>query len=202
MKKTLYFMIAFVAAVLTACSETHEEETEFANWQERNDAFFSTIYAKAVAESDNGSKSWKVIKAFSKNNSSNAITSNPTDYIVVEVLKNGDSNSRPTLATDSASVHYRGNLMPTESYAAGYQFDTSWIGDYNLAAMTPSRFKVGDLVTGFSTALMNMNLGDRWKVYIPYELGYGTTEKTGIPAYSTLIFDITLVNSWPKRIDK
>ena len=55
-------MIAFVAAVLTACSETHEEETEFANWQERNDAFFSTIYAKAVAESDNGNKSWKVIK--------------------------------------------------------------------------------------------------------------------------------------------
>jgi len=50
-------------------------------------------------------------------------------------------------------------------------------------------------VDGFTTAVMNMHIGDRWKVYIPYQLGYGTSTPSNstIPAYSTLIFDITLV---------
>ena len=49
------------------------------------------------------------------------------------------------------------------------------------------------LVEGFTTALLNMNLGDRWEVYIPYQLGYGEEDKNPIPGYSTLIFDINLV---------
>jgi len=46
-----------------------------------------------------------------------------------------------------------------------------------------------------------MKPGDRWELYIPYECGYGSTDqvdyytgKTTIPAYSFLIFDITLVS--------
>jgi FKBP-type peptidyl-prolyl cis-trans isomerase FklB len=49
------------------------------------------------------------------------------------------------------------------------------------------------VVDGFSTALQNMHIGDRWLVYIPYTLGYGTTDSGTIPAYSTLVFDITLL---------
>ena len=54
---------------------------------------------------------------------------------------------------------------------------------------------------GFVTALLHMHSGDRWRVYIPYQLGYNTTEKTGIPAYSTLIFDLALIDFTPSRPD-
>ena len=42
------------------------------------------------------------------------------------------------------------------------------------------------------TALQHMHVGDYWRVYVPYQLGYKGVAQTGIPAYSTLIFDIYL----------
>ena len=52
---------------------------------------------------------------------------------------------------------------------------------------------------------MNMHKGDRWTVYIPYALGHGTSNFTPrdnndkvigltVPAFSTLIYDLTLVD--------
>ena len=48
-----------------------------------------------------------------------------------------------------------------------------------------------------------MKIGDRWEVYIPYDLGYGESDykasssSTTIPGGSTLIFDVTLVGYHP-----
>jgi len=55
---------------------------------------------------------------------------------------------------------------------------------------------VSGVVDGFTTALQHMRKGDRWKVYIPYQLGYGESANSSIPGYSTLVFDITLNNFW------
>lgn len=38
-----------------------------------------------------------------------------------------------------------------------------------------------------------MHPGDRWMIYIPYELGYGSRTSGPIPAYSTLIFEVELL---------
>lgn len=60
-------------------------------------------------------------------------------------------------------------------------------------------FYVGGLVQGWQEALCMMNDGERWRIYIPYDLGYGSAGSTGadgnflIPPYSTLIFDLELV---------
>ena len=43
-----------------------------------------------------------------------------------------------------------------------------------------------------------MHIGDTWRIYVPAALGYGSVTKTGIPAYSTLVFDITL-NSFYRK---
>ena len=51
-------------------------------------------------------------------------------------------------------------------------------------------------LSAMTTALMNMHPGDRWRVYLPYQQGYGTTSQTTIPAYSNLIFDIALQSFW------
>ena len=47
---------------------------------------------------------------------------------------------------------------------------------------------------GFQIALLNMHIGDRWVVYIPYELGYGKRTSGPIPAFSTLVFEIELIS--------
>ena len=59
----------------------------------------------------------------------------------------------------------------------------------------------GGVVDGFSTALQNMVEGDRWIVYIPYQLGYGSSEVASIRGtnYSTMRFDITLSKVIPGK---
>ena len=45
---------------------------------------------------------------------------------------------------------------------------------------------------------MRMHRGDYWRIYIPYQLGYGGTARSSIPAYSTLVFDLRLEDFWQK----
>ena len=42
-----------------------------------------------------------------------------------------------------------------------------------------------------------MHRGDYWRVYIPYQLGYGAVKNGTIPAYSTLIFELALIDFSP-----
>lgn len=44
-----------------------------------------------------------------------------------------------------------------------------------------------------------MKAGDQWKLYIPYPLAYGKDGTEGIPGYSTLIFDVNLVDIFPLK---
>lgn len=37
------------------------------------------------------------------------------------------------------------------------------------------------------------HVGDRWMIYIPYTLGYGTRTSGPIPGYSTLLFEVELL---------
>ena len=46
---------------------------------------------------------------------------------------------------------------------------------------------------GFQVALVRMREGDKFEVFIPAKFGYGSMKLDGIPAHSTLIFEIELV---------
>lgn len=176
--------------MMAACSETSEEPSEFANWQEQNDTYFNQLYQKAK---DNTAQ-YKLIRSWSLPEN---VAVNPQNYIVAEVLHSGTGTESP-MYSDSVTIHYRGSFIPTKSYPAGYVFDQTWTGDYDLATMQPATLYAGGMIDGFTTALMNMHPGDRWRVTIPYDLGYGTStyapsgSTTSIPAYSNLIFDITM----------
>jgi FKBP-type peptidyl-prolyl cis-trans isomerase FklB len=49
------------------------------------------------------------------------------------------------------------------------------------------------VIDGWSLVLQRMPVGSKWRVYIPYYLAYGSSGSTSIPAYSTLIFDMKLL---------
>ena len=195
---------------MTSCKEDDNTVEEFPNWKENNTTYFENLYNTTVKNIAGGDTSWKIIRAYNlpsgnddtNVNTSTSYTAKPEDNIVVKVLKEGTGTSTP-LFTDSVRVHYLGHLLPSTSYSDGYIFDRSYYSNYDLSTMVPKGFYIYKLVSGFATAVQNMHIGDRWLVYVPYDLGYGTINGTinniTIPAYSTLVFDITLVayyRSW------
>ena len=200
--KYFFFIMALAGIIsMTSCSESDEEE-EFANWQSKNESYFTQIYTQAETAIKSGDDSWKIIPVYSKDATSSA--KYMSDYIVAHVETEGTGTESP-IYSDQVRVHYRGNFIPSKSYSNGFQFDSSWTGEYNLKTMMPSSFSVSGTILGFTTALMNMHKGDRWTVYVPYNLAYGTSDYTPkdsqgnvtgstIPAYSMLKFDLTLID--------
>lgn len=182
----ILLLALFSPLMLTSCSEDENTVEEFPDWQNRNESYFSTIYERARSNTDG---SWRLIRNYALEDT---IPAAYDDYIAVEVLEKGTGSGCP-MYTDSVLVNYRGRLIPSTSYAEGYVFDQSYEGEYNPATAMPAQLYVGGMIDGFATALQYMHIGDHWRVYIPYRLGYGSTGSTSIPGYSTLIFDIALV---------
>ena len=191
MKNWKYILLALIlfpfAGMVSSCSEDSGEEEEFDNWQNRND----------VVTAEWAGSSMKKIICYSKNTT---ISGNVADYIYVEVLESGTGIETP-LFTDTCRLAYSGHLIPSKSYPEGYVFDQSYLGDFNWNTIDVARDENGrdkvcqDFAPGFTTALMNMHIGDRWRVYIPYQLGYGSLAKPTC-SYSNLIFDVALVDFW------
>ena len=118
-----------------------------------------------------------------------------SDYIYVEELEKGSGTESP-LFTDTVRVAYRGHLIPTATYPEGYVFDQTYVDDFVWGTAGQTDFVTSSVVDGFATALMNMHVGDRWRVRIPYMLGYGTSSTTTITGYSNLVFEIAMYDFW------
>lgn len=78
------------------------------------------------------------------------------------------------------TIYYTGKLIN------GKVFDQTQKG-------RSATFRLGELITGWNTALREMPVGSRWEIVIPYHLGYGSRSAGVIKPFSTLIFDITLL---------
>lgn len=209
LKSLKYFFFLMMAVItLSSCSEDDATTDEYANWQERNDKAFADTLAYAKAQIAAGSTEWKVIPNYSLanqkpnvgiNGSQVVLKYKDTDYIVVHVLNKGNGNGTP-LYTDSIQVSYRGRLIPTDSYAAGYVFDQSFTGTYDETTALPIKAKTdkasskssGGWIDGFITALMAMHPGDHWQVFMPADLAYGSSGNGTVPAYSMLRFEMVL----------
>lgn len=97
-----------------------------------------------------------------------------------EVLKSG--NGRQPKATDQVRCHYEGRLVD------GTLFDSS------IQRGEPAVFGVNQVIQGWVEALQLMREGDKWKLFIPYQLGYGEQGAgNAIPPYSTLVFEVELL---------
>lgn len=191
--RILFLLTMSVLFGLTSCEES-AEAGEFDNWQERNTQFIDSIADVARA---NAYDDWKVFLV--QGLDSTKVWGNG-DYVYCRVKEEGAGTTHP-LFTDSVVVNYSGRLMPSATYPDGYQFDSSYKGDFNPAFNVPVTMPLAGTVEGFCTAVQQMTNGDVWEVYIPYQLGYGAEGTTGVPGYSTLIFDINLVSFHRKTIE-
>ena len=170
-----------------SCSESDDvEDDEFNNWQTRNETYFATLEDSLRQ----GGSVWKKIKSFTKDEAAEAANS---EYVYVKVLEQGTGTTSP-LYTDTVRVSYRGHLIPSVSYPEGYVFDDTYEGNYSRSTTGVVDNIVSNFRDGFATAVQHMHVGDRWRIYVPHQLGYGTSDYLGIPAYSVMIYDVSLLD--------
>jgi FKBP-type peptidyl-prolyl cis-trans isomerase len=97
-----------------------------------------------------------------------------------EVITEG--NGAKPAASDMVRVHYHG------TFTNGDVFDSS------VDRGTPAEFHLGGVIPGWTEGLQLMSVGSKYKFYIPSEIGYGPNGWGSIPPYSTLIFEIELLD--------
>ena len=123
-------------------------------------------------------------------------------HIMYRVIESGDPNGRRPFFTDRVSVNYTGwfrndwtRVEDTWPDDRGFTIINRIIFDTtdNRGNPIPRVFEVNQLIPGFTTALQHMRPGDVWKVWIPWELGYGTRGMGNIRGFTTLVFEIELM---------
>lgn len=85
---------------------------------------------------------------------------------------------------DKVSVHYAGRLLD------GSPFDDS----YKRGKPFSFPLGAGRVIKGWDEGIAYLSVGDSATLIIPAELGYGAADRPTIPANSTLIFDVQLMN--------
>ena len=97
-----------------------------------------------------------------------------------------EGNGKHPKATDRVKVHYTGTLID------GTKFDSS------IDRGEPITFPLNQVIPGWTEGLQLMDEGSTYMLYVPYNLGYGEQPAGSIPAGSTLIFEVELLEINPK----
>lgn len=82
--------------------------------------------------------------------------------------------------TDVVTIHYVGRFID------GRVFDSS------RARGQWATFPLPRLIKGWQEGVPMMRVGETWSFVIPAEIAYGNRDRSGIPAGSTLVFEIEL----------
>ena len=120
-------------------------------------------------------------KDFLANNKSNGDTVETASGLQYQVLQKGEGSDQPNSST-TVKVHYHGTLID------GTVFDSSVERD------EPISFPLNQVIEGWTEGVQLMVVGDKFKFFIPSELGYGNRATGKITSGSLLIFEVALLD--------
>jgi peptidylprolyl isomerase len=98
-----------------------------------------------------------------------------------EVLVAVDEERPKPRASSKVNVHYHGTLID------GSVFDSS------VERNQPISFGLNQVIAGWTEGVQLMKEGEKFRFYIPSELGYGDKPAGRIPPGSLLIFEVELL---------
>lgn len=132
----------------------------------------------AKIESDKAAKEAETF--FTENGKKEGIVTTDSG-LQYEVLTEG-KGEKPSV-TDTVTVHYTGTLLNGEVF------------DSSVERGEPATFALNRVIPGWTEGVSLMNVGSKYKLYIPAELGYGAQGAgAAIPPNSTLVFEVELLN--------
>lgn len=106
-----------------------------------------------------------------------------SDQLRIGVLRKSPDCSVRARKGDAVDMHYEGRL------ADGEVFDSS----YKRGQPFHLQVGVGMVIEGWDKGVMGMCLGEKRRLRIPPQLGYGERGAGPIPPNSELIFDVELM---------
>lgn len=172
MEKTRIFFLSLLSCCLMAmisCNDDVEDTvTEYLEWNNQNVAYFE---AAKLETDEEGNRVYQVISP----------NWDPSSCVLMHYYKRGTGTVSP-YSTSFVKVCYKGQLID------GTVFD-----DIYQSPDNPMTAKISSLVQGWTVAMERMHVGDSCRVIIPQNLGYGSRSQGSIKPYSTLIFDIKLM---------
>lgn len=120
----------------------------------------------------------------------------------ITMIYTSESNGVKPGSTDYVMVNCAGYFTNGELFYTNLKDIAQKYGKYNEQMEQQGGYQpfpsiyneTANLVPGFKEALLNMNVGDKARVYIPSYLGYGERGSGPIPPNTDLIFDIEIVS--------
>lgn len=170
-------------AMQKAMGDIFAQRAVLLNDQQANQCIQQSLQANMSKK--NGAEKEKGLAFLEANKKRPGVTTLPSG-LQYEVMVKGDQNSATPKIVDTVIAHYRGTLID------GKPFDNS----YDRGE--PLTIPVGSVIKGWTEALQLMHKGDKWKVFIPSELGYGERGAgADIPGGAALIFEMELLSILP-----
>jgi FKBP-type peptidyl-prolyl cis-trans isomerase FklB len=122
-------------------------------------------------------------KFLADNSARKDVTTLP-DGLQYRVITTGHGKA-VTSPTDVVTVTYKGWTIDN------HVFDRTQHGQ-------TAEFPVGNLIPGWTEALLKMHVGDEWQIVIPADLAYGAEgQGADIGPNQTLVFNMQLINVKP-----
>lgn len=121
------------------------------------------------------------------NNQNQNMQNTTQSELKIEILKEGTGEGAKV--GDNIAVNYTG------TFENGEKFDSNV--DPAFSHVEPFTYTLGQnmVIKGWEMGLLGMKVGEKRKLTIPYELGYGEAGRPPmIPAKSTLIFEIDMLS--------
>lgn len=171
-------LVEALKAAATGKSENLLSETEknevMLRWQQEMQA------KKQAQMAEQGKKARAEGAAFMEVNRNNPGVFETKSGLQYQVIKGAEG--RKPAATDTVHVHYHGTLLN------GQVFDSS------VERGEPISFPLNQVIAGWTEGVQLMSIGSKYKFFIPADLAYGDQAVGTIPAGSTLIFEVELLD--------
>lgn len=171
------------AAMAKGINDVFKKRAIELNEQQCNGVIQQKLQANQAKKS-NGEKAKSQV--FLANNKKRPGVITLPDGLQYEILKKGDITSAMPKLQDTVVAHYAGTLID------GKKFDNS----YDRGQ--PLTIPVSGVIKGWTEILQLMHVGDKYKIFIPSELGYGERGAgADIPGGAALIFEMELLEIKP-----